>query len=1092
MNKKFLIAIGIIVIVLLGVCVIHIHKPASTTETLKKESKNKLSQVKVAILYQRVTDGIYYLNRSVDDVINILKETKTDFIFRGWWRKHPCPESPDMQSDFFSPEYIEESVRRGYTYEHLRNAIAKIKKEIPDVIFCGAISCQWVNKKERDPITGETFDMNQTWAMALDPGKWNISMSKEEFQERFARGLKWIGPDEKYDHTKVWAYFPDITNPDFQKLVLDLAKKQIDCGVDAIWIDYLFNQAQYLAKLTKDPSHPAVKESLEAASKIVDEIHNYGYSKGKYVYVGSWASFVDFPYPPPDLDFVTPTLLSTEVYSMEIDEDYWNARIKKIREKLGDIPIFAHMDLGSERLPLTVFAQNLSSNKQIEFLEYADDFFEKRGVNFIYPVHGGWFGKNPKKLAFGKFNIYDSLAPEFQTYGAIKKLAQKKSKTKASLTIPKRSYVKVVDGNPTLFVGEKPLDILGLRTTSDPYKSDEEYQKVIEYINKAAKYGYNYVAIKLGWYQMDTTKHNTFPKPEDVGKLMDWKKLDEIFDYAKSKNVYIVPFFWHNVPPQWWFDLTPNYKDFLQTSDKGKTVPMMSFNVPDFQKYEDEAIKAIINRYKNHPAYLGFLLQFGYSNEDNYPGTPYLKGWFDYSPFAKQRFREWLKEKYNHNVSSLREAWGNSSVNFENAEPPKPLPEITNSTEMIEWINGGGDSRRQFYDWQLFRLEEKRRARNHLIEVVKNVDPDHVLIMTSPSAGGGLLFVNSMALDYDEYAFSPRVDIVHINPGIRKKWSIVGKAGDYAFVKYFETRGKAAFIKWESRWNLPKDNVEELKKRAIFARETGSGLALWENKVMGFPEFTDEQIKATAETFHSTPEGRLKRSKFAIIDDTFSKSFDYRDGKGNLKMYLHFKLADRGMLKGLLYSAGLDFDILTTNEILSNPDILKNYRAVALSNLYRMNDELLEILVDYRNSGGGLFIQGRTGLYDRYGKREMKYLKQLLGINSTIREYKGIRYSWNYSNLNDSLLKGISGRQGDKESKYNVYYLPVFDYEREGYKVLGYLNENPQIATVGYKGKVVFWFPRLGMQLMDLSESELETTKQFLKNLYDFYSIQTK
>ena len=401
-------------------------------ETLKKEAKNKLSQVKVAILYQRVTDGIYYLNRSVDDVINILKETKTNFIFRGWWRKYPCPESPDMQSDFFPPEYIEESVRRGYTYEHLRNAIAKIKKEMPDVIFCGAVSCQWVNKKERDPITGETFDMDKTWAMALDPEKWNISMSKEEFQERFAKKLKWIGADEKYDHSKVWAYFPDITNPDFQKLILDLAKKQIDCGADAIWIDYLFNQAQYLAKITKDQNHPAVRESFEAASKIVNEIHNYGYSKGKYIYVGSWASFVDFPYPPPDLDFVTVTPSSNEVYSMELNEDYWNVRIKKIKEKLGDIPIFAYMDIGFERLPLTVFAQNLSTIEQREFLEYSDDFFQKKGLIFIYPVHGGWFGKNPKKLAFGKFNIYDSLAPEFQTYETIKELAQKKSKTKVT------------------------------------------------------------------------------------------------------------------------------------------------------------------------------------------------------------------------------------------------------------------------------------------------------------------------------------------------------------------------------------------------------------------------------------------------------------------------------------------------------------------------------------------------------------------------------------------------------------------------------------------------------------------------------------
>ncbi len=633
---------------------------------------------------------------------------------------------------------------------------------------------------------------------------------------------------------------------------------------------------------------------------------------------------------------------------------------------------------------------------------------------------------------------------------------------------------------------------LGLRTTSNPYKSDEAYQNVTEYIDKAARYGYSYVAVMLCWYRMDTTKHETFPEPEDIGKLMDWEKLDEIFDYAKSKNVYIIPLFWHNVPPQWWFDLTPNYEDFLQTSDKGEIVPMMSFNVPDFQKYEDEAIKAVINRYKNHPAYLGFLLQFGYSNEDNYPGAPYVEGWFDYSTFAKQRFREWLKERYNHDVSSLQEAWGNFSVNFENAEPPKPLPDITNPTEMVDWINGGGDSRRQFYDWQLFRLEEKRRARDHLIEVVKGADPHHALIMTSPSVGdGSILFINSMALDYDEYFFSPKVDIVHINPGIHKTWHIVDKAGKYAFVKYFETRGKEAFIKWESRCDLPPDNVEELKKRAVFARETGSGMALWENEIQGFPEFTDEQIRAAAEAFHSTPEGKLKRSKFAIVDNTFSNSFDYRKGKGNLKMYSHFKLADRAMLRGLLYSAGLDFDIITTNEIIRNPDILKNYRAIALSNLYRMSDELLDILVDYRNSGGGLFIQGRTGLYDKYGERETKYLKQLLGINSTIWEYKGTDYSWTYSDADEPMLKDISGRQGDKKSKYNMYYIPVFDYQKEGYEVLGYLDENPEIATVGYKGKVVFWFPRLGMQFMDLNEEELEITEQFLRNLYDFYGIQS-
>lgn len=42
----------------------------------------KLSQVRVAILYERVTDG-GLINRSLDDVVRIVEETGADMIFRG-------------------------------------------------------------------------------------------------------------------------------------------------------------------------------------------------------------------------------------------------------------------------------------------------------------------------------------------------------------------------------------------------------------------------------------------------------------------------------------------------------------------------------------------------------------------------------------------------------------------------------------------------------------------------------------------------------------------------------------------------------------------------------------------------------------------------------------------------------------------------------------------------------------------------------------------------------------------------------------------------------------------------------------------------
>jgi len=125
---------------------------------------------------------------------------------------------------------------------------------MPDLILCGAIAAQFLWAKDKNDVTGEII--SDTNSMALNPQKWGIN-------QPIQRGK------------------PDITNPEFQKLLLSWAQKQIDYGADAIWIDLLFTQAESFKQVTGNPNHLAVKESYEAASKIVDEIHSYGISKDK-------------------------------------------------------------------------------------------------------------------------------------------------------------------------------------------------------------------------------------------------------------------------------------------------------------------------------------------------------------------------------------------------------------------------------------------------------------------------------------------------------------------------------------------------------------------------------------------------------------------------------------------------------------------------------------------------------------------------------------------------------------------------------------------------------------------------------------------
>jgi len=390
------------------------------------KEKTSLTKVKVAALYERTGDG-KWINRSVEDEIKIFRETNADFIFRAFWRWAPCPEKCEDL-----PEKQREKCKlKGYSYEHLEKTSSRIKAELPEIIICGAIPAQIISKKAVwNPETKEIIRYPQTWDLALDPSKWGINMSKEEFQCRFAKTHFWVPQDldcSLYNPETTSAYFPDITSEKFRELFLSWAERQIDAGVDAIWIDMLFKQVTMLYRLTNDFNHPAVKESYEAACKIVEKIHEYGERKGKDILVGSWPTAAYFPYPPPKLDFVTVSPSGMEVREMKLDEEKWNERLKLIRENFGNITIFAFIDWASTtRTPLGQFSQELNKEEQREFLRKADEFFSQKGIIFIYPVHGGFMGQDAKILSFGKLKTYDSLAPEFETYETIKELAKRK------------------------------------------------------------------------------------------------------------------------------------------------------------------------------------------------------------------------------------------------------------------------------------------------------------------------------------------------------------------------------------------------------------------------------------------------------------------------------------------------------------------------------------------------------------------------------------------------------------------------------------------------------------------------------------------
>jgi len=392
------------------------------------DAKGGLRKVRIACLYENITDPA----RTTDEMIKILKETVTEFVFRAFWRWGPCPNTPEeVPNKRLRLRYL----LRGYYYRFLEKTVKKVRKELPEVLICGAVPAQVLHRSGVfDPLKGRIIRYPDTWKMALDPTKWGLKMSKKRFQCLFGKTHFWVpkgAKPEDYDPEKVPAYFPDITNADFQELLLSWAKRQIDAGVDCIWIDMLFAQAKFLYRLSGDYDHPAVKETWRAICRIVDALHAYGRKRGRRIYVGSWATASWFPYDAPKLDFVTVSPSAQEVRTLTLDSSKWDRRLEAIRKKHPKSPVFAFIDwAGSTKTPLGQFSQFLSREQQRRFIKLADEFFTKRGVVFVYPVHGGWMGNDAKTLSFGRSRVYDSLAPEFQTYRTILQLVQKKKSEK--------------------------------------------------------------------------------------------------------------------------------------------------------------------------------------------------------------------------------------------------------------------------------------------------------------------------------------------------------------------------------------------------------------------------------------------------------------------------------------------------------------------------------------------------------------------------------------------------------------------------------------------------------------------------------------
>ena len=396
---------------------------------------------------------VYYWNlhsppHGLNGAIKIINELDPDMI----WYAHRVtgiPMPPDINSAYDiakncglsekkAKEFQQWCKQQAYTLEHVKEQVDAVK----DKIYCPCI-LGYSNFRidfNFDPITFECIDRDTMWnEMLLNFGKWGIVNPRtgKPYTVRETQELFWRRGLPRHNG------IPDFSNPLVQEYYIKKAQAMRDCGAKAVWFDMFFQLPQRLMDLLNlDYNHPMIRDLYMGCVKIMNTAKFLGLT------VGTWINALMFPYNV-DLyvDFYNASPTTQEVKTNTINKRRWKTFADLVKTKATNRHawLLIMFDFGARcDLPLPTFACK-SVPEQNEFLiklYMLSNDLRDYGIeaNVAYPIHGPGLCERPCKRAWGRYDYYDALAPEFFTYPTIKAI------------LTKRLLIKAVTGNKPIKV----------------------------------------------------------------------------------------------------------------------------------------------------------------------------------------------------------------------------------------------------------------------------------------------------------------------------------------------------------------------------------------------------------------------------------------------------------------------------------------------------------------------------------------------------------------------------------------------------------------------------------------------------------------
>jgi beta-galactosidase len=160
--------------------------------------------------------------------------------------------------------------------------------------------------------------------------------------------------------------------------------------------------------------------------------------------------------------------------------------------------------------------------------------------------------------------------------------------------------------------------------------------------------------------------------------------------------------------------------------------PGLCLDNDDVRTAAEKFLSALVERYRNHPALLGYDLWNENTYDDGGPARMYC-----YCDATKRKLRVWLARRYK-TVEEVGRVWNRYSyASFEDVEPP---PNFGGYPESLDWLQ--------------FRIDDAFDLLHWRTQLFRRLDPKHLI--AAHGVAGTLESLPSSA--HDEWRSSAEVD----------------------------------------------------------------------------------------------------------------------------------------------------------------------------------------------------------------------------------------------------------------------------------------------------------------------------------------------